>query len=193
MPVRHRRSARPPESLGSAGRIRRLMQPARRGTRLATPWSVDALTVDGRKPRARASLDITGVLCLLRRAGFAPPSVRCPTAPDHDARLAPCPGDPRATPRRRRRAPRRRHRARVRNAIALCGDARACGTSRHHTPARPHNCSARPRLAPPQPPPLAAMPPPPLPLENHRGIAKHVTAKQSSTPVRRRPTRRFQK
>lgn len=38
---------------------------------MLTLWSDDVLEVDGCKPRARASLDIIGILCLLRRAGSA--------------------------------------------------------------------------------------------------------------------------
>ena len=90
-------SASPPESLGSAQRIRRLMRCALRGTWLAL--STNRRRAHRRRPQApRPSLAKHNPqgLCFLRRAGSAPRAVARSTA-DHNMRLAPY-------RRRRRRA-----------------------------------------------------------------------------------------
>jgi transcriptional regulator with XRE-family HTH domain len=79
--VRHRRSASPPESLGAAGSHNAALCDPPSGARaLLTRRNDDDLTADDRKPRACPSLNITSVLCFLRRAGSAPLDGRCNTA-----------------------------------------------------------------------------------------------------------------
>jgi hypothetical protein len=98
MATRRRRASAAPDGVvaeparrsrsGQRARITRVMRPALRVTGLA------GLEVDEaerqrerRKPRACPSLNITGGLCHLRRAGSAPPCVRRHAAPD-ERRLA---------------------------------------------------------------------------------------------------------
>jgi hypothetical protein len=120
VPVHHCRSASPPESLGAAGSHNAALCVPPSGARgLLVLRNDNALTEDGRKPRACPSLNITCVLCFLRRAGSAPCAAHHGSG--RDVPIAPC--------RRRRQRPahhvfRRRHRARVRDVDAMSDDGR---------------------------------------------------------------------